>query len=477
MNSLPSTTHLTKTEDECRVQRGWRQGFLFMRQVRKLPRDTGETGWNAILGPAPAYPEAEGEITADWLVIGGGFAGLSAAKRLTELRGGDRILLIEAGRIGAGPAGRNSGFMIDLPHELSGDGYAGSAEGDRLQITLNRHAQNFARATAIEYEMPDEAVNPIGRVNGAVNASGASHNAAYARQLDHLGEAYKALDAAEMKELTGSDFYRSGLFLPGAVMLQPALYVREMAAGLTGKEQSPVDIFEASPATGYERQGDSWLVTTPKSRIAAKRVIMAVNGHAESFGFFRQRLMHVFTYASMTVALNPSQMRALGGMPAWGITPADPMGSTIRRHHGIGGNRLIIRNRWTYEPSMEVTEARVAAFRRDHERAFRRRFPMLEDVGMTHSWGGRLCLSRNAVPAFGEVETGFFSACCQNGLGTAKGTLSGIGAVELATRSNSPIVRDLQSYDAPQKLPPPPIARLGATLLLRWREWKAGAEI
>ena len=359
--------------------------------------------------------------------------------------------------------------MIDLPHELSGDGYAGSVEGDRLQITLNRHAQDFARAAASEYEMPAEALDPIGRVN----TSGDSHNAAYAAQLDQLGEAYKPLDAAEMKELTGSDFYRSGLYMPGAVMLQPVLYVREMAAGLSGKERTPVDIFETSPATSYEQQGDSWLVTTPKSRIAAKRVIMAVNGHAESFGFFRRRLMHVFTYASMSEALNLSQLRALGGMPAWGITPADP----DRPCGGIGGTRIIIRNRWTYDPSMEVSEARVATFRRDHERAFRRRFPMLDGIKMSHSWGGRLCLSRNSVPAFGEVETGFFSACCQNGLGTAKGTLAGLGAVELATQSNSPIVQDLQSYDAPQKLPPTPIAKLGATLLLRWREWKAGAEI
>ena len=204
---------------------------------------------------------------------------------------------------------------------------------------------------------------------------------------------------------------------------------------------------------------------------------MAVNGHAQSFGFFRQRLMHVFTYASMSEPLNAGQQRRLGGMPAWGITPADPMGSTVRRHRGEGGSRIVIRNRWTYDPAMEVSEGRVARFRRDHERAFRRRFPMLDDVAMTHSWGGRLCLSRNSVPAFGELEPGFFSACCQNGLGTAKGTLSGIGAVELATRSNSPIVQDLQSYDAPQLLPPTPIAKLGATIVLKWREWKAGAEI
>ena len=447
------------------------------RQITRLPRDTGVTGWNAILGPAPSYPEAEGAISADWLVIGGGFAGLSAAKRLVELRGGDRIVLLEATRIGVGPAGRNSGFMIDLPHELSGDGYAGNADGDRLQINLNRHAQGFAKACAVEYDMPAEAVSQTGRMNGAVNARGEAHNDSYAAKLAALDEDYTKLSAAEMKEMTGTDIYRSGLFLPGAVMLQPALYVREMVAGLTGRETSPVSIFEASPATAFTRQGESWQVTTPKATITAGRIVMAVNGHAESFGFFQQRLMHVFTYASMTTALSGEQQARLGGLPAWGITPADPMGSTVRRHAGIGGNRIIIRNRWTFDPSMEVDEARIARFRRDHDRAFRRRFPMLADVDLEYSWAGRLCLSRNSVPAFGEVEPGMFSACCQNGLGTAKGTLAGIGAVELATRSNSPIVQDLLSYDEPVKLPPAPIARLGATLVLRWREWRAGAEI
>jgi len=451
--------------------------LTFKRQIARLPRDTGVTGWNAILGAATPYPEAEGDITADWLVIGGGFAGLSAAKRLLELRGGDRVILIEAARIGEGPAGRNSGFMIDLLHELSGDGYAGSMETDRLQIGLNRHAQDFARSCCVEYEMPAEAVASIGRINGAVNRRGEVHNGSYAAQLATLGEAFTELSAAEMTEMTGTETYRSGLFLPGAVMLQPALYIRELANGLTAKERRPAFIFENSPATAFENQGGSWLVTTPKAQIRAGRVVMAVNGHAESFGFFRQRLMHVFTYASMTTALDGAQQGRLGGLPSWGVTPADPMGSTVRRHAGIGGHRIVIRNRWSFDPSMEISEARVARYRRDHERAFRSRFPMLQDVGFEFSWGGRLCLSRNSVPAFGELERGLFSACCQNGLGTAKGTLAGIGAVELATQSNSPIVQDLLSYDAPQKLPPAPLAQIGATAVIRWREWKAGAEI
>ena len=447
------------------------------RTVRRLPHDTGRAGWEAVLGDRPSYPRAEGDLKADWRVIGGGFAGLSAARRLAEMRGGDRVILLDAVRIATGPAGRNSGFMIDLPHELAADSYAGSADVDRKQITLNRHAQAFAQAAAAAYDMPDEAVATTGRVNGAVNARGAAHNDQYAAKLDHLGEAYERLDAEAMTKLTGTRFYRSGLFLPGAVMLQPALYIRALAAGLASRGERPVQIFENSPAISFTPRTGGWEVRTPQAVIHAGAVFMAVNGHAESFGFYKQRLMHVFTYASMSAALTPAQQARLGGMASWGITPADPMGSTVRRHDGVGGNRIIIRNRWTYDPSMQVGQSRIDRFRRDHERAFLRRFDMLDDVPLEYSWGGRLCLSRNSVPAFGEVKSGLYSACCQNGLGTAKGTLAGIGAVELALRGNSSIVQDLLSYDAPQKLPPTPVARVGAALFLRWREFRAGAEI
>ena len=414
----------------------------------RLPKDPGPAGWHDILDPAPLYPEAEGELSTDWLVIGGGFAGLSAVKRLLELRGGDQIMLLEAGRIGTGPAGRNSGFMIDLPHELGADGYAASQEVDKKQITLNRHAQDFALQAADEYEMPAEAVQKIGRVNGAVNARGQHHNDEYAAHLAGLGESFTRLSADEMAEMTGSDYYRSGLFMPGAVLLQPALYIRALAQGVARQASQPIQLFERSPALQFEKQADSWLVKTPKATIKAKTIFMAVNGHAESFGFYQNRLMHVFTYASMSAPLDNEQQKRLGGLDNWGI-----------------------------DPKMEVSDARVAAYGRDQDKAFYARFPQLSDVKMAYRWSGRLCLSRNSVPAFGALDDNLYSACCQNGLGTAKGTLSGIGAVELALRSNSPIVQDLLSYDQPVKLPPKPLASIGANLVLKWREFKAGREI
>ena len=68
---------------------------------------------------------------------------------------------------------------------------------------------------------------------------------------------------------------------------------------------------------------------------------------------------------------------------------------------------------------MEAGERDIQKVVRDHERSFQRRFSMLKGVEMEHRWGGRLCLSWNNVPVFGELEENMFAACCQNGLGVS----------------------------------------------------------
>ena len=102
---------------------------------------------------------------------------------------------------------------------------------------------------------------------------------------------------------------------------------------------------------------------------------------------------------------------------------------------------------------------------------------MLKGVEMIHRWGGRLCLSRNDVPAFGMLEPGLYSACCQNGIGTVKGPLSGLMAAELATGVESDGLQAMLAYDAPVRLPPRPFSTIGANAYIRWGELRAGREL
>ncbi|MEM8689047.1 MAG: FAD-binding oxidoreductase [Pseudomonadota bacterium] len=441
--------------------------------VSKLPKDPGPAAWNALLPPAPPPQPLEENISADWLVVGGGFTGLAAARRLSQLCEGDRIVLLDACRLAEGPAGRNSGFMIDLPHDLASEDYGGALETDRTQIRLNRSAIAFAEEAAREYGMAAEAFQKVGKINAAASEKGLKHTQDYAGHLAKLGEEHRFLDAGDMRALSGSSYYQGGLFTPGTAMLQPALFVRSLGAGLA----PVVTVHENSPVTALERKGTAWRATTPSGSVSAGRVILAVNGHVESFGFYPRRLMHIFLYGSMTRPLSDAEMATLGGEPTWGFTPADPMGTTLRKISGTGGTRIVVRNRATFDPGLEIPEPRIARMGQTHDKCFAARFPNLGDVEMEYRWGGRLCLSRNSVAAFGELEQGLYSACCQNGLGAARGTLSGMLSAELAAGQPSEFVDLLLAEDQPTKLPPEPLASIGAAAVMRWGEYKAGAEL
>ncbi len=442
-------------------------------KVRQLPIDPGPAGWNRLL-PNPAPTAAlEGRHTADWLIIGAGFAGLSAARRLTQLDPGSRIVVMEAARVGDGPAGRNSGFMVDLPHDLASDDYGGTLEGDIEQTRDNRRAIEFAAEIADEFDLGQEAFSQSGKINAAATERGHRHNLSYASHLRAMDEACELLDAERMREITGINYYRSGLFTPGAAIIQPALYVRGLSEALQSRD---VVVHEESPVTELRRSGD-WVAESLRGQVTSPNVVLAVNGHLNSFGFHRGRLAHIFTYASMTRALTPDEIKRLGGSPNWGVTPADPLGTSVRRISGTGGDRIVVRNRFTFDPSMEIGRSRLRYAARSHDRSFAARFPMLKGVGMEFRWGGRLCLSLNGVQVIGKLEDGLYSACCQNGLGTAKGTLAGLLVAELACGFQSDALDRAVSAPLPRRLPPMPLARVGAWARIRFFEARAGGEL
>lgn len=441
--------------------------------ARRLPVHLGPAAWNDILGPGPTYAPLTEDTTADVVIIGAGFAGLSAARRFRQLDPNLDVVIVEAGSIAEGAAGRNSGFMIDIPHELTSEDYAGSGD-DRTLIRLNRQAQDFAAQAVENYSIPSAYFDRAGKINGAVSAHADAQNESLSRHLSSLGEPFERLDAQQMSEITGSNYYRSGLFTPGTVMLQPAGYIRGLAQGL---HREAIRIFANSPAIRFDRVGAGWVVKTRKGTVRTEKIILTTNGHLESFGFARRRLMQLFLFAVMTPKLNDAQVAAIGGQPRWGITPSDPMGTTVRRiDTAQGGNRIITRTCATLQPGMEPGARQLQRAKRVMQQKFNARFPALTGMQMEYGWAGHLCLSRNGVSIARELDSGVFSGCVQNGLGTARGTLTGIAAADAAMESPSEIRAFFEAQDDPSRLPPQPFQQIGANVLLRCKEWRARAE-
>lgn len=87
-------------------------------KIARLPTVDRTNGWSAILPERTPNAPLAGDAAADWIVLGAGYAGLAAARRLAENRPNGSVALIDAGEAGENASGRNSGFAIDLPHNV-----------------------------------------------------------------------------------------------------------------------------------------------------------------------------------------------------------------------------------------------------------------------------------------------------------------------------------------------------------------------
>ncbi|MAO49551.1 FAD-binding oxidoreductase [Halomonas titanicae] len=435
-----------------------------------LPQEDGRCGWYEMLPEPPVATPLRGEVKADWVVLGAGFAGLAAARRLGELQPEKKIALIDARRVGFGAAGRNSGFMIDLPHDLSSHSYTGAQDSDLRQIRLNRGAIDYMRDIVKRYAIECD-WQERGKFHGAVEPHGIRALEAFAKGLSQLGEPYEELDAHAMKRITGTDFYRAGLHAPGAVQVQPAALVRGLGATLP----SNVTLYEDSPVRNIII-GNPHTLVTDLGHLQAPKIVLANNAYAAQFSQLglKGRILPMYTYGSLTRPLTASEQQTLGGEESWGLLPADPMGSTVRR---LANGRICIRNSFTYNPNVRASAQQLKLVLAAHQRSFNKRFPMLPKVAMEYTWGGALCVSRNGGAPFGEINPGVFSAVCQNGLGLTRGTISGKLIAEYALGIKSDLLDYALLQPKPTANPPEPLLSIGVRSTLAWKEWQAGIEL
>ena len=429
----------------------------------RLPRDDRTNGWFYTLPPPPPAKVLEGERKADWLVVGAGFAGLAAARRLAELRPGDTVALVEAQRVGLGAAGRNSGFAIDLPHGVD----MTQVERNRVQRRQVRDALAHLEEIVANHQIACQ-WSRRGKVHAAATRQGERNLAAYVRGLERLGEPFTPLDAGAMARYLGTRHYTLGVHTPGCVLMQPAALVRGLARAMPAN----VDVYEDSPVVAVD-YGSAVRAETPKGSVTAPRMVLCAEAFTPAFGFLADRLFPTYTFASLTRPLDESEVDQLGGEGDWGIIPCTRGGTTLRYTQD---RRILVRNVLKYVPDLHVGEGALARIRTHHERSFKARFPMLPKVGIEYTWGGSLCMSRNRGTVFGRLADNVFGALCQNGVGVTKGTASGLAIAELAAGEDSRRVADMMIFPGPEPLPPRPFLDLGVRARLAWEELRAGPE-
>ncbi|AXL49971.1 FAD-dependent oxidoreductase [Paraburkholderia caffeinilytica] len=438
-------------------------------EFARFPAPDGVNGWwESLPPPSPANTVSSGH-RYDWVVVGGGITGLCAARRLAELAPDATIALVEADRIGRTTAGRNSGFFVDLPHDISSESYSRSVEADKADVRFQRHGIDYVRSAVKRYSI-DCDWRDDGKFHASVNRKGHAALTHFAEGLARIGEGFEWLDEAAIARVTGTDFYQGALFTPGCSTVQPAALMRGLAATLPEN----VKIFELSAVKGIEDLRQGKVLSFDGGKIVAKRVILCTNAYAATFGGHPNGLLPVYTFASMTRVMNPEEVARLGGTPSWALIPADPMGSTVRR---LMTDRICVRNHFAFRPSLELSQADLAKAKSMHQRSFDRRFPMLKDVELEYTWGGPLCLSANNGALFGRRDDGVFQAIGCNGLGLSRGSASGKLIAEYALGQSDELIRQLLNQPHPRSLPVRPIADVAVSAAIWMKEFSAGAEL
>ncbi len=438
-----------------------------MPRISVLPKEDATNGWSRILPPRQPNPPLAADTRADWVVIGAGFAGLAAARRLAVNRPSDKIILLEAHEVGEGASGRNSGFAIDLPHNV------GSAfeelDNSRRFMRLSRAAIAYLD-DCISAGKIDCDWSPRGKYHAAASPKGHEMAIApFARELEALGEPYRLLDRDTLKEEIGTTYFHSAVHTPGGYLMNPAALTRGLAATLPEN----VALYERTPVT-HARFENGVALTTPKGVVNAPTAVLAVNGYATQFGFLRRSLLVFAAYGSLSRRLTAEEREALGGVDDWGLTPANSFaGVTMRLTQD---HRILIRQRFRYAPSFRRSEQEAATVRREHQRLFAARFPMLPAVTIEHTWRGFVCLSRNHAPGFGRLGPHTFGAVCQNAVGVTKGTISGVLAADMACGEDNPLIADMEAQGTPERLPPRPFLDLGVQLRFAAELWRGRAE-
>ncbi|WP_313140650.1 FAD-binding oxidoreductase [Stenotrophomonas sp.] len=438
-----------------------------MHKVTSLPADDSQCGWyhtSAVRTPRPGH---EGVRTARWAIIGAGLTGLAAARRLAERFPNDEIVLIEAQEVGFGPSGRNAGFAIDLPHDIGADDYIGDITTARTVLDLNLVGQQYLKQT-VEAHGIDCHLRASGKYQAAVEDSGVAVLDAYRRGLDKLGQAYEVVDGEVLASHIGTRFYRKALFTPGTMLVQPSAMVKGLADTLPAN----VTLYEHTPITGVD-YGDKVTLHHARGQIVADTLLLTNNAFAMHFGFLRGRMLPIFTYGSLTRPLTLQEQAALGGKDFWGLIPAHPFGTTLRRTHD---NRILVRNSFSYNADGQPRERCLRRFVKRHRTSFERRFPMLKEVPFDYTWGGSLAMSRNHESQFGQLAPNVYGALCCNGLGITRGTATGKLLADWLAGERNPVIDFLLASPGPNANPPALLLDIGVNLNLAWTQFTAGQE-
>lgn len=403
-------------------------------------------GW--VTPPADVQPPLEGNVSADVIVVGAGFAGLSTA---LELRArGANVIVLERDFAGFGASGRNAGYLagsIGIEFEL----FLKRVGQEQAKKIVNFYDAGVAyvEGKLAEYGIECDYLNS-GILRAAIHPS-------QEKKLRHdmatgltLGSQTEFLDHAAMRARGIPPAFLTGCYTPRGGTLDPGKYVTGLRRAAL---RNGVKLFENTAMLSYSA-GQTVKVETARGTASAPYLVFATNAYTPQLGLLGNKVAPLRVSALETEPLSAAQLAALGWhgregivtphwtMESYRLTARNTLLTTTKRLNYVYGSRT---------PNVPDDAAYAALAAGLHER-----FPTLRGIAVRACWSGYVSMAYDALPVVGETgacANVLYTAGC-SGHGVAGQSLIGRLLADRIGGIEDPLLAGLR-HKTPSTLPEP----------------------
>jgi gamma-glutamylputrescine oxidase len=370
--------------------------------------------YEASVTRAALQPSLEGEVETDVVVVGAGFAGLSAAIELAQR--GFKVVVVEADRVCSGASGRNGGQVIV--------GFASGQQVFEQQVGLGAARQAWDMSLEA-IDLIDQRIAQFGidceRKNGYLYVADSVRKAkALDAEMDAMEKSYGLATVrahgAAVRSFIDSPRYVASAYETRSGHLHPLKYGLGLAQAALGMG---VQIFENTAALSMTQDAGVRL-RTEHGQVRARYALLAGNCTLPAIAprlapDLGARIMPVGTYIVGTAPLEPKLVQRL--IPS-GAAACD--NNVVLDYFRFSQDaRMLFGGRVSYSARTparlgQVMAARMAAV-----------FPALQGVPVDFVWGGFVDISMNRAPDFGRVGQNVYYLQGFSGHGVALTGLAG----------------------------------------------------
>ena len=407
-------------------------------------------------------------LFADYLIIGAGFTGLSAARKLAQIEKNKKIIIVDAQFAGNGASSRNSGYLVDT---TLNDGFTSNKDTEdyKKKVAIYKRGIDAVRKFIKEYQV-DCDWNECGKYFASSKFQDQKRIFSFSKLLSSLNFENQIVNEKDLHNELGTKFYKIGLYTKGGILLNPGKLVRSMVDILPDN----VELFENSKLISWKKYNGKIICYFEKNKIETNKIIFCTNGYLSKQGIKSRYNFPLVLTASMTRALTNEEFDSIGRPKEWGVLPVRPMGATIRM---TKDKRILIRNTAEIIKKTNNNNKFLRDRKKLHEIGIYKRFPTLQKNIIESTWSGIVCRSGNSSQIFEKIDENVFAAGCYNGSGIGVGTLFGEQIALMSSSQDSEEIKIIQERKRPNWLPPQPFLNIGIHSKLFYERIRASSEI